>query len=187
MVLAYKFLAGGRSPFSGWQWDLPDGGRPGEWVEVSGPLELCANGVHACTPGQLPLWLGQDLWQVELGGEILATEQVLVASRARLTAPVAAWDASCQERFGAYCVRRAGEMAAGYPPGGALAATVSALAGEVAAQAAELWVTEAGYWAAALAGQLAAGRRDGPEYDRSFAAERALQARWLAAELHLPG
>jgi hypothetical protein len=183
---AYKFLAGDRSPFSGWRWDLPRGGRPADWVEVSGPLELCGNGVHACTPGQLPLWLGQDLWQLELDGEIMATEQVLVASRARLIAPVTAWDAGCQARFGDYCARRARELAAAYPPGGPLAGTVPALAEEVAAQAARPWVAEAGYWAAALAGQLAAGRRDGPEYDRAFAAERAVQARWLAAELRLP-
>lgn len=186
-LLAYKFLAGDRSPFSGWRWDLPTSGRPGEWVEVSGPLELCVNGVHACTRGQLPLWLGQDLWQVELDGEIVATEQVLVASRVRLTAPVTAWDADCQARFGEYCVQRARELAAAYPPGGALAGTVSALTEEVAAHAVTLWVTEAGYWAAVLAGQLATGRRDGPEYDRAFAAERAVQARWLAAELRLPG
>lgn len=126
------------------------------------------------------------MWQVELDGEIMITEQVVLAARARLLAPVAAWDLNTQTRFGEFCVRRADALAAGYPAHGGLAATVTELRDEVAAQAAKPWVTEAGYWAAVLAGELAAGRRDGPDYDRAFAAERSVQAQWLATELQLP-
>jgi hypothetical protein len=186
-VHAYKFLADGRSPFTGWQWDRPAGRGPGPWGQVTGPLELCGNGVHACTTAQLPYWLGQELWSVELAGEILVTEQALVASRARLTGPVTGWDAACQARFGGYCAGRARELAAAHPADAARAGpeTVAALIETVDETVAVPWVTEAGYLAAVLAGQLATGRRHGPDYDRAFAAERALQAHWLATELGL--
>jgi hypothetical protein len=187
-VRAYKFLAGGRSPFTGWRWDLPAGPGPGPWVQVSGPLKLCGNGVHACTAGQLPYWLGAELWSVELAGEILVTEQALVASRARLGGPVTAWDAACQTRFGGYCAERARELAAAHPEQAARTGpeTVATLIEVVDEMVVKSWVTESGYFAAVLAGQLAAGRRHGPGYDRAFAAERALQAQWLATELALP-
>jgi hypothetical protein len=186
-MLAYKFLASGSSPFTGWQWDIPAGGGPGPWVQVSGSLALCGNGVHACAVGQLPYWLGEDLWSVELGGEILVTEQVLVASRARLTEPVAAWGAASQASFGGYCADRARELAAAHPGDAAHIDpdTVAELIETVDEMVARPWVTEAGYWTAVLAGQLATGRRRGPDYDRAFAVERALQARWLAAALSL--
>jgi hypothetical protein len=181
---AYKFLVGDRSPVTGYRWELPRGG-PGPWVDVGGPVELCVNGVHACTPQQIPLWLGQDLWAMELDGEILRLEQVVVASRARIVEQVTAWDADCQHRFGQFCAGRARALAAAPPAHELPAQTLSDLIGLVDKMVARPWITEAGYWAAALAGQLAAGRREGPEYERAFAAERAVQAGWLSTELRL--
>jgi hypothetical protein len=47
------------------------------------------------------------------------------------------------------------------------------------------WGIQVGYWSAVLVGEMVSGRRDGEEYDRAFAAERSVQAAWLAAELEL--
>jgi hypothetical protein len=177
-LLAYKFLEGDRSVFTGWQWQLPEPGLPGSWLEADGELILCANGVHACTTAQLPPWLGNDLWTIELDGEIVDTGAALVAARARLLGRVAEWDPASQTRFARDCADRAAQSAGRTERLLALADAVRALA--VAGRAAA-----AGYWSAVLAGQSASGRREGAAYDGAFAAERAVQAEWLGTELGL--
>ena len=97
---AYKVLIDGRSGFTGYRWPLPTAGAPGDWVTATGPLELCGNGVHACTVGQLAQWIGEELWTIELGGEILEAEAALVAARGRLLGPVAAWDQAAGRHLG---------------------------------------------------------------------------------------
>ena len=180
LVRAYKVLVEGRSAFSGWRWPQPDGTQPGEWVRASAstPLGLCVNGVHACTIEQLAQWLGQELWTIELGGEILETEAALVAERGRLLHRVRGWDEAARKAFGADCAARAAPRAAELRDGAALLAVVEQLAGAGRAG-------EAGYWSAVIAGERVAGRRSGPEYDAECERERATQARWLASALGL--
>jgi hypothetical protein len=170
---AYKVLGDGRSRFTGWEWPLPQGDAPGAWVHASpGPVALCANGIHACTVEQLPQWLGDELWIIELDGELLRTEAALVASRGRLVAPVGEWDAGRRRAFAQDCAQRARQGG----DGGPVLAVIERMAAAGAA-------APAGYWAAVLAGERVAARRDGPDYDAAFAGERARQAEWLAAEL----
>lgn len=109
---AYKVLIDGRSGFTGYRWPQPAGDEPGEWVSATGPLELCVNGVHACTVGQLAQWIGEELWTVELGGQILETEPAIVASQGRLLGRVAAWDEAGRTAFAEACARRAHATAA---------------------------------------------------------------------------
>jgi hypothetical protein len=177
-MLAYKVLSDGRSRFTGWRWPLPDGDSPGAWVQAGGPLQLAANGVHACTIGQLPQWLGAEMWRIELGGEIVETEPALLAARGRLLARVAEWDQHAQVAFGQACAERARELSPGVPDGEQALEKIERFArlGRAA---------PTGYWTAVLAGQRAAGRRSGPEYDAAFAQERAAQAAWLESELGL--
>jgi hypothetical protein len=53
---AYEFLSAGTcGRFSGFQWE------PGDRAEAVGPLEPCANGIHACTVAELPTWVGDEL------------------------------------------------------------------------------------------------------------------------------
>jgi hypothetical protein len=175
-VRAYKVLIDGRSGFTGSRWPLPAGGGPGEWVAVSGRLELCVNGIHACTVHQLPQWLGEQLWTIELDGEIVHTDAALVASRGRLLGRVETWDATARAAFGQDCARRARETASEGPSSSPLLDAVNQLAAAGRAG-------PAGYWAAVLAGERASARRTGSAYDAAFAQERAAQARWLEAEL----
>jgi hypothetical protein len=174
---AYKFLNGGRSPFTGWAWPLPQGGRAGSWIEAQGSPELCVNGIHACTPAQTPLWLADELWAIELEGEIVETEVALVASRARLVEPVAAWDEASRVAFCGDCAARAQRQP--------IDPRSQPLVDRVVAWAPGGWAASVAYWAAVLAGETAGGRRDGPEYERAFAQERADQAGWLTTELAL--
>jgi hypothetical protein len=177
-MLAYKVLHDGRSAFTGWEWPLPDRDSPGEWVQADGPVALCENGVHACTASQLPPWIGDELWAVELNGEILQTPLVLVASRARLLAPVHAWDQSTRIRYAEDCVARATLLAAQRPDLRDLIALIRRCA-DVGSAAA------AGYWSAVMAGDCVAEHRAGPKYEQAFASERRTQADWLHTELDL--
>jgi len=176
---AYKVLnQGGRSDFTGWDWPLPEQDQPGAWVVAEGELRLCHNGIHASTAEQLPHWLGMELWEIELDGEIRHEEAALLASRARLVAKVEAWDESMRKRFAQWCLERAREIARSYPPGEGLAEKVQHT----------LWwggAAPAGYFTAMLAGESRAGRHSGEEYDAAFLAERRLQTEWLVRELAL--
>ncbi len=178
---AYKVLIEGRSPFTGHVWPQPSADGAGDWITAIGQLGLCVNGVHACSVGQLPQWLGSQLWRVELGGEIVRTEAALVASRARLLSPVSVWDQAAMVGYCRACAARAGTATATATAPDGVAPVLMALrqmadAGHAAG---------AGYWSAVLAGQRAAGRRSGPVYGEAFAAERELQARWLREQLEL--
>jgi hypothetical protein len=175
---AYKTLNDGRSPFIGVRWPLPDARGESEWVRAEGPLVLCSNGIHASTTEQLPHWLGMELWEVELGGEILTDEAALLASQARLIRRIDAWDEPTRQEFARWCQRRAEEITEGYPPGAGLVAKVGHT----------IWwggAAPAGYFTAMLAGESVSGRHDGPEYDAAFLRERALQADWLREALGL--
>ena len=175
---AFKVLIDGRSPFTGRRWPLPQGEEPGQWVHASasGPLAVCVNGVHACTIGQLAQWIGEELWTIELAGEILETDEALVAARGRLLGPVAGWDQAARKAFAADCAARARQLAAGWDAGESLLAAMQLFADGGRA-------APAGYWAAVIAGERVAGRRNGPEYDAEFVRERTSQAQWLQAEL----
>jgi hypothetical protein len=109
-MIAYKFLSQGAiGPISTAQWPPPR-----EWLEVEGALEVCANGIHACTSEALAYWLGEELWAVELDGEILDEGTVLVASRGRLVSRVDRWPA-VSFAFAETCVQHGRELSARVP------------------------------------------------------------------------
>ena len=177
---AYKVLVDGRSPFTRWAWPSVACDGPGDWVKVDGPLKPCVNGIHACTTAHLPTWLGSELWSVELDGEILEVEDVVLASRARLLEPVTGWDRPTQIAFAEACWERAEAVVRRWPAGAPLLEVVEDFGRE-----AVVW--EAGYWSAVIAGESKAGIRSGPLYEAGFTGERRAQADWLRAELALRG
>jgi hypothetical protein len=174
---AYKFLTDGRSPFTGRPWPLPRATGAGDWIETEGQLQMCVNGIHACTALQAPYWLTDELWAVELDGEILEADVAVVASRGRLTEAIAGWNMDARVAFCTSCAERAQHLA--------IRPDSQPLVDRVVAWAPGGWAASVGYWAGVLAGETAAGRRTGPEYERAFAAERAEQARWLTSALEL--
>jgi hypothetical protein len=101
----YKFLRRGRiARFSGLVWPLD------EWVKVEAPLVPCVNGIHVCRPADLPYWLSDELWEVEVAGEPIPAAQKLVVERARLRARVERWP-TIARAFATDCARRAQELA----------------------------------------------------------------------------
>ncbi len=109
---AYKFLASGAvGRFSDFAWPCPVGQEPGEWVEAGAELEDCRNGIHACAPGRLLDWIDDELWEVELDGDIVRSEGMLVARRGRLLRRVTEWDAATAQAFAYACAWRARDHA----------------------------------------------------------------------------
>lgn len=106
--MAYKFLGPGRvGLFSDFAWP-----SPGVWVETHQSVVDCVVGVHALRVERLLDWIDDELWEVELGGEITERDDMLVAERGRLKAQVGAWDAAAARVFADDCARRAAEVAA---------------------------------------------------------------------------
>jgi hypothetical protein len=163
-LIAYKFLgAGALGRFSGFQW------QPNVWVEVEDP-QPCRQGVHACHPRHLPIWLDAELWQIELDGDILEGERKLVGERGRLTRRIEQWTPELAHEFGRFCARRTRERVGFLPH----------LAGFVAD--ADRFVSQGRIPLAAFAAARSAELRDGPA---GYEVERQVQAAWLVDHLGL--
>jgi len=107
-VIVYKFMRpGARGLVSQQEWP-----GPGTWIEVgAGSLVACRHGVHVCRVQDLPYWIAEELWEVEIGDEWIDAPDALVARRARLTRQIERWTAVCGD-FGRACVARAREHVA---------------------------------------------------------------------------
>ena len=163
-MLAYKYLASGAyGVLSGFRWPV------GEWVEVEPPLVPSARGIHGCRVEHLAYWVDQELWSVELAGELLEGEQAVVAERGRLLERVPGWDAATRRAFTDACAARVRD--AGFSED---------VAERLRRPDPE---AEIGYYAAYAAGH--AGESSGGSYAEAFAAERSWQSRWLVLRLGL--
>jgi len=200
---ALKFLAADRvAPFSGVQWPAPEDGDP--WVEADDGVALCISGVHACRPGDLPFWLNEELWVVELEGMVDDPGGKLVARRGRLLQPVAGWDEAAKQAFGDTCVTTAREATVKVLGGGKEGAAkgIADMPFNELVKAAETLEkrgrdrrTTAAYsylgYAALFRGDpapvafVAASAADHAYGDGAAAAERHRQVHWLEEELGL--
>lgn len=158
---------GAVAPFSRFSWPVPDDRGPGTWVRAR-PAP-CASGIHACLPEQLPLWLQDELWEIELDGTIESLERKLVAERGRLVRRIDAWDADVLADYAVACRGRLVELAAAHEQAVGYAADARTLL-----RTEPLFVA----FAAARAAELVLG-------DGAYEAERAWQAGWLADRLEL--
>jgi hypothetical protein len=161
-VKAYKFLREGRvGPFTGFRWE------PGTRVEIGGPV-ICDRGVHACRPGDLPFWINDELWEVELDGEVVASERKVVASGGQLVRRVEAWTVATARELGDTSAARARALSDARP-GDAVARAYAEDAERRAGQDRAYVAT----YIAAVAAEYAGGL-EGRD------AERAAQAEWFA-------
>jgi hypothetical protein len=163
-VIAYKFLrADGTGVFTGFAWPLPDG-QPGAWVQA--PIEHCRSGVHACRLHDLPLWLGRELYEIELAGTLVEERTKVVAERGRLLRRVDAWDDATRTAYAGACADRARGYAAQLPDW-AIAIEPATANGPASIGFITARIAEA---------------RDGLD---GYHAERARQVAWLAERLGL--
>lgn len=204
----WKFLrTGAVSPFTGHVW------TPGRWTDADG-TEACAVGIHACRAGDLPYWLSDELWRIELADPVTCGRHKVVSARARLLDRVEAWTPERARQFGEVCVRRTAVHAAAElrragreeqaeqllaRPVGELGVAarqlVESMSRPAAARLAKMcgYVVDAvdgldAYPAAALAyiAARAANHSSGPPDVDLYAAERTWQSRWLVEALSLP-
>jgi hypothetical protein len=163
-MIAFKFLdEDGLAPFTGYRWPV------GDWVEAD-RVDPCGEGIHACRVRDLPIWMGRELWEIELDGEVVQLERKLVAARGRLLRRVEDWNDELLETFGRFCARRTRERV-GFLP------ILSGFVVDI-----DRFVAQRRFPIAGFAAARAAELRDGPAaYER----ERLLQAAWLAERLGL--
>jgi hypothetical protein len=163
-LIAYKFLATGTvGRFTGFPWEAA------RWIdaEVADP---CRAGIHACRVRDLPVWLDDELWEIELDGEVIECERKIVAPRGRLTQRVEHWAPEVMHEFGRFCARRTRERV-GFLP------VLSGFVADVDRFVSQNRIAIAGF-AAARAAEL----RDGAA---AYEDERLAQAAWLAQRLGL--
>jgi hypothetical protein len=135
----------------------------------------CCSGVHACAIEALPTWIHDELWRVELDGEVVRFEGILIARRGRLLKRVPAWNLETGRELANACAGRIRERAAASadPLRTAYADFLEGLA-EAANDPAGVSLTA--YGAAHAVDESDPG---------AFKSERAWQARWLAERLGL--
>jgi hypothetical protein len=201
-VIAYKFLRTGRvGVFSGFRWPAP-----GHWVRAPGDVDACRLGIHACRVRDLPWWLAEELWEIELDGDVQPDEHKVIARAGRLRSHIEAWTPGCATEYGEACAWRARGHAvqalrrAGHDePAEALARCgtleeVRALARELSKQLPDhrisLMIARDGAFraltrAAPTSAYIAAHSAKRLDGAASYDAERAWQARWLTDRLGL--
>jgi hypothetical protein len=163
-VIAYKVLdPGAVAPFTRFAW--PEG----PWVEAAA-ADPCRAGIHACRVSDLPYWLGPELWEVELDGDVVEQERKVVAQRGRLVRRIAEWNVELLRELTASC-RAETKLRVGSIP------VLSGFVGDI-----DRFRSADRHGLAAFAAARAAERVGGPlAYER----ERARQAAWLARRLRL--
>jgi hypothetical protein len=213
-VLAYAFLdAGAVEPLSGFVWPTPREGEQGAWVDANAAPSEALRGYLV---DDLPYWLDDELWNIELGGMLTERDHVVLAERARLLKRIETWADRLAWDFVAACARRIAQRAAAalrdderagaassLEEAGDLeqlqlaassAATDDGRAGKLAGYVADVcfYARDAGV-AARAAGVAAkmsayalADAEDARESDERLANERAWQAAWLVDQLGLP-
>jgi hypothetical protein len=160
-VNAYKFLRSGAvGPFTGFRW------HPGTWVEADA-ASPCESGIHACRVEDLPFWTGDELWEVELDGEVVAGQRKLVARRGRVVRPVDAWSPAAAQELADEAAARARALADAHPRDAVARAY---------AEDAERRAEQGRAYVATYIAAVAAEHADGPP---GREAERAAQADWF--------
>jgi len=101
-VRAYAFLDPAATDYvSGVRWPVPDESGPGAWFEAGTGAPL-----RGYSADQLLWWLDQQLWEVELAGDVRETDRSILGARGRLLAPVHEWTPEVARELTADCALR---------------------------------------------------------------------------------
>jgi len=99
-VRAYAFLGTGATSYlTGAVWPAP-----GEWLES-------ADRIRACSAEDLAWWLDDELWEVELEGDVRRVGRALTATRGRLVARLEGWSGDIAAELVEVCARRVRDRA----------------------------------------------------------------------------
>jgi len=78
----------------------------GEWMPKIEKLELCSAGYHYVTESQLLDWLSDELYEVEVRGDVLHGDNKNCAQEMRLVRHVEIWNDKTARLFAADCAER---------------------------------------------------------------------------------
>ena len=188
------------------EWSLPtrnaDGTwTPGEWMPpVKGALVPCWNGYHVVSIEQLPMWLGERIFEAQTGEEIVHADDKSVVRTCRLIREFASWNERTARLFACDCAehvlslyeakypddrrpRKAIETARRYAEGKAAVEELTDVwaAAWAAAEDAAEDAAEAAAWAAARAAARAAAWDAAWDAAGAAAEDAARAAAWAAA------
>lgn len=170
----YACLSEGAVAFlCGWRWPRPSNEKPGPWVQAD--LDAPREAIRGVPLEQLPWWLDDELWEIELAGDTAVVGRAVTGDRARLLRPVEAWTADVARELVSACEQRVRE--AGLDEYAADVVLYAQDAGRPAAAA--------GVAAYIAAHALAGGDQAAVSYEEAFAREREWQAGWLKQRLQL--
>lgn len=184
-MIAYKFLKNGAIGLvSGFRWPTPDGDAPAQWVDGDRPLQPCVSGIHACRAADLPYWMHDELWAIEVEGDLVDDVDMVVAPRGRLLRRFDAWSRTGRRRFVEACRDRAADVIAGTPQerrhhADAFMSHMDKYLRYERTQLGALCT------ALAIASTARDGERDPAPVRALYRSERAWQAKWLIEELDL--
>jgi hypothetical protein len=85
-MIVYKSLNNGKSPFQFWDWTpyFPKNSRPGKWAKQSLPPALCYRGFHGWLTLARAEQEGQQVFEMELAGEIVQDKEKAASNKVRL-------------------------------------------------------------------------------------------------------
>ena len=107
---AYAFLAEGTvAPLSEFRWPTSNDPEHGPWVDTDTAPSEALRGYRA---RDLPYWLDDELWNIELAGRLSGREHLLLAERARLRRRIERWNEAFAQDFTNACARRVMHQAA---------------------------------------------------------------------------
>ena len=85
-------------------------------VRVTGAAsERADDQTLACRVDDLPFWCGDELWEVELDGEVVSAGRKVVAPRGRLVRRIQAWTKAAAQQFGDEAAARARSLSDAKP------------------------------------------------------------------------
>lgn len=93
--------AGSVSPVTGFSWR----GHRGVWLDAH-ESDPCRKGFHACTLADLPYWISDELWLVDLDGDLRRGTHKTVATQIRLTGRVTTWTTEVGREMAQDCLAR---------------------------------------------------------------------------------
>ena len=124
----YLFLRRGRRASLGeTQWPAPHAREPGAWLEAG--IDAPPDSIQAYPPDELAWCLDEELWEVELEGDLHREGHALVAARGRLLSRVETWTPDVAAELVETCAFRVRDAAADALARAGLASEASDLAG----------------------------------------------------------
>lgn len=101
----YKVLNADGSCFHGGKgkWPLPSGKRAGKWMPKIDKIAPCQSGYHILKREHVVRWLGPAIFEVEVRGDVVWTDNKGVAQQARLVRKLETWNDKTARLFACDC------------------------------------------------------------------------------------